>query len=209
MTYTISQIKPSDFDRALHFTCEHFVSGSVLHNSSGVSLKDYIVYLRNAFYDMANSGIALVATNPDTDEITGCLLAHDILAKVTPPEISLPELDPLNALLHSLEAPYIKSAKITQGDVLKVDIAVVAPHARGRGIYEQLRPSAQEAAAMAGYRRVVGELSSKATQSLCVGKWKQRVLNEIEYAQFEYKNRLPFAHIREPVSIQLVEGDCR
>jgi len=88
-----------------------------------------------------------------------------------------------------------------------VDMAVVSSMARGQGIYRKLRESAHLIGREAGFSRVIGELSSAATQQLCINRLKHKVCAEIVYSTYEYKNQKPFASIKEPKSIVLVEGD--
>ena len=57
----------------------------------------------------------------------------------------------------------------------------------------------------AGFNTVIGELSSAATQHVCVNSLGQTVMAEIEYASFEFAGGYPFAEIVKPPSIQLVE----
>nr|MBX2838286.1 hypothetical protein [Gammaproteobacteria bacterium] len=61
----------------------------------------------------------------------------------------------------------------------------------------------------AGFRSVVGELSSSATQHLCINKFGHTVQAEIAYESFMYEGENPFSKIKEPPSIILAEGDLK
>ena len=103
-----------------------------------------------------------------------------------------------------LETRYLHKHKPPEKSLL-VDIAVVAADAANTGIYQQLRLALERNAADAGFEKIFGELSSAATQRVCVEKSNHKLVAEIPYQKFIYKNRKPFASISSPESIQLVE----
>lgn len=199
----------SEYEQLLHFTCEQFLAGSVLHQNVRIEPEDYIRYMRNAFYRMAECGIVLCAKSETDSTLAGCLLAGDFLDEPAVSDTTPQLLEHISALLLALEQRYISDRTIEPGEVLKIDIAVVAPQARGLGLYKQMRLKAQEIGSERGFRHVLGELSSGAAQQLCVHKLGHQVLSEIMFDSFEHRGEYPFAHIQQPPSIQLVQGACR
>ncbi|MEM7292239.1 MAG: hypothetical protein AAF420_02430 [Pseudomonadota bacterium] len=87
-----------------------------------------------------------------------------------------------------------------------VDLAVVAREAGGRGVYKNLRLQAQTLAKIEGFETCVGELSSAATQHVLMNKFGHRVVAEVEFAEFEFDGKKPFASISDPTSIVMAEG---
>jgi len=114
---------------------------------------------------------------------------------------------PVAALLQSLDALYRNQRQIVLGDYLLVDMAVVSSAACGQGLYRKLRTFVHQHGCNAGFKWVVGELSSAATQRVCVADFGHKICAEIDYRSFEYSGQRPFSTISDPRSILLVEGE--
>ena len=194
-------------DAALSLACQVFANGSVLHKALDISIEEYREYMRVPFELMLEQNLSLVAVEADTNMILGCLVACDYTFQV-PNKTEVPaKLKPLAALLEELDRSYRKQRPMILGQSMFVDMAVVSPDATGRGIYRGLRETAHRIGRDVGFKRVIGKLSSAATQHVCVSRFGHRVCAEIEYASFLYRGQKPFAKICDPVSIQLVEGE--
>lgn len=193
------------------FVCAEFLAGSVLHRALDISLPEYSHYMAEPICALLQQENSFVAIDEADQTVAGCILAGDFRPTETDQQVHdkpVPEFArPINALLNSLEQQYESQRPLnsTQATLL-VDIAVVAPRARGQGLYTRLREAVHKRALQRGYTSVVGELSSVATQHLCVEKLGHRVICEIPYRSFEFDGQYPFASIKEPASIQLVEG---
>jgi len=202
----IHALGKSEAADALRMVCEAFVMGSVLHKAMNISIDEYLQYLREPFLAAIDEGMSLVAVDTSTSATVGCILAREysgVSAKI--PDVPM-KIRPINALLAELEKKYLETREITPGLFMLVDIAVVSPVVRGQGIYRKLREKSQDLGQSLGYTYVIGELSSAATQHLCVDKMGHQIKSEIEYATFEFQGSRPFESIEKPRSIQLVEG---
>lgn len=192
---------------AFSLACKVFVESSVLHNAVKISLDEYRTYMHSAFEGMWAQGLSVVATDLATEKLIGCLVACDY-ASLPQGNVDTPKpLMPVNALLQELDKQYQRTRKIDSGQYMLVDMAVVTAEAQGLGLYKKLREHAHKLGRDAGFRYVLGELSSAATQHLCINRFGHKVLAEIDYASFEFDNSRPFAEIKEPASIVLVEGE--
>jgi len=130
--------------------------------------------------------------------VVGCIVACDYKLQAQNLAPIPDKLKPINAILNSLDNIYRKSRELQLGQCLLVDMAVVAPHARGHGIYKKLRDAIHQIGREAGFSYVVGELSSAATQHLCINRFNHKVCAEIEYSSFNYMNPLaPFSDRRD------------
>jgi len=192
--------------KAFNIACDVFVNASVLHTAVGVTLEDYRRYMHTPFNAMQKQGLSLVAIDSRSNEIIGCLVACDYADQATNSIETPPVLRPVNALLCDLETRYRANRQINPGEYMLVDMAAVKPAARGLGLYSELRLAAHRIGQQSGFKRVVGELSSAATQHLCFNRLGHHICAEIHYASFEYSNHKPFASISEPPSIMLAEG---
>ena len=194
-------------DAALQFVCREFVSNSSLHIATNVPLDVYTTYLKEPFFAAIKAKTSFMFVHHDTGSIAGCILAQDILS-TTSNSIATPEsVKPIKALLDALEAPYFERRNVTEGTTLLVDIAVVSPTARRHGLYTKLRNAVHIQGSKLGYSKVIGELSSAATQHLCINKLGHSIISEIELNTFLFKNQYPFKTIETPRTIQLVEGN--
>jgi len=202
----ISRLSERSSDEAFSLACNVFVDASVLHTAVGVTHAEYREYMRTSYEVMWRQGLSLVATDIQTGEIIGCLIACDYATQEQYTGNVPAKLKPVNALLKNLDNIYRENRQPEPGQCLLVDMAVVKPTASRRGIYRKLRERAHQVGLESGYTRVVGELSSAATQHLCVNQFNHKVRAEIQYAAFTYQGRQPFALIKDPASIMLVEG---
>jgi hypothetical protein len=192
-------------DAAFNLVCEEFANGSVLHKALGVTPETYREFLRDQFFLVIEQGLSLIAIDTANETILGCLVACDFLGHESPASQIPTCFKSMSALLNQLEGEYLKKHRLTKGNCMLVDLAVVSQQANGLGIYRKLRETAHHMATKVGFKYVVGELSSSATQYVCVKRMGHKVIVEIEYASFEYGGKYPFADIKQPASIQLVE----
>jgi len=191
---------------AFSLACEVFVNASVLHTAMNVSIQEYRHYMDAYFDSICSQSLSLIAIDTQTNKLVGCLIACDYSTQEYS-LMSVPNrLKPVNALLKSLDNLYRKNRQIQKGQFMLVDMAAVSPIARGQGIYTKLRKAAHCVGREAGFSVVVGELSSAVAQQLCINKLNHKVCAEIMYSTFEYKGQRPFATIKSPKSIVLVEG---
>jgi hypothetical protein len=215
--YIIQPLVLADAEQALQFACREFVTESPVHRVVGVAYDEYLSYLRAPFMTMAAEGLSFVAVDTESAELAGCVLAGDFCPETNAPlseelqydepHDEVPEsMRAIKALLNELERPYKQSVSNSSDEILIVDIAAVNRAARGQGLYRRLRLSAQGAAKERGFSRVVGELSSAATQRFCVEKLGHKIINEVAYKTFRFNDTLPFASIEHPSTLQLVEG---
>lgn len=202
----ITRMTVENYRDAFSLACEIFAEASVLHKAVSISIDEYRDYMRTPFEAMWQQGLSLVATDRQSNEIIGCLIACDYDTQAQN-SVDVPQsLKPVNALLKALDVSYRKHRRILPGECMLADMAVVKPAFGGRGIYRRLREKSHDIGREAGFGWVVGELSAAATQHLCVNGFGHKVCAEIEYESFEYGKQKPFASIKEPKSILLVEG---
>ncbi|MEM7379422.1 MAG: hypothetical protein AAF460_18195 [Pseudomonadota bacterium] len=148
----------------------------------------------------AAAGLSVVATAESS--IVGCAIAVDAATEYALAQ-NQPPSNAISALLQALRAT---APKPRPGACLLVDMAVVDPDHTGQGTYTAMRSAVHDRARAAGYRSVRGELSSTATQRVCVEHLGHRVLGAVHYAGFAHDGLYPFAAISDPASILLVEG---
>ena len=180
----------------------------MLHRALNIPLGEYTRYMTEPVLSLLAEELSFVAVDSEDGSICGCILAGEYPAAAKSNDSSItPEfIKPVNALLTELDRLYLEQRSVKPGTALLVDIAVVSSKAAGQGIYTRLRQTVHKAGPERGYRVIVGELTSAATQYTCVKKFGHRLICEIPYKAFEYNGRYPFASITEPASIQLVEG---
>ncbi len=209
--YSIQAANQASHEEILALVCTEFLAGSVLHRALTVSESEYASYMADPIRSLVAQECSFVAFDKSTRVMVACILAGDFqppAPQLQLPSVALPAFaEPINALLSSLEQQYVRcrTSESLQSTLL-VDIAVVAPLWRGQGLYAQLRDAVHQCAHKRGYSRVVGELSSAATQHLCIEKLGHKVICEIAYKSFQFGGSYPFASIDNPSSIQLVEG---
>jgi GNAT superfamily N-acetyltransferase len=198
-------ISPDMFAEALDYVSREFLAGSVLHQSLQISEAEYAQYLTGSVSDMIGQGASFAAMDCHSGRWVGCIFATE-LSKPASKHLLGPEIMlPIKRLLYELEFGYFNVRGDDELRTLLVDMAVVSPDMQGLGIYTRLRRAVHQRAVELGFEYVVGELASAAAQHLCVHKLGHRIIHEINFSDFVYNDKHPFADIKEPPSIQMVE----
>ncbi len=203
--FNVKALTTDHSNQALQLVANEFSTGSPLHQAMGITQQEYLEYLSGGWNAYAFGGPirSLGAFCNSSQQLIGCLI-------VTHFPVSFDNLDtlpekhkPIAALLQTLENKYLNHNNHPHRSLL-VDLAVVSHSHRGSGIYQQLRTTLHNNAASSGYKSIFGELSSSLTQHVCVNKSAHQVVAEINYKDFNYGGRTPFATIEDPRSILLV-----
>lgn len=202
----IRAYRPSDLQAAFALATEVFVAGSTLHRALAVQLEDYRTYLWPAFTRMVDEGLSVVAVDGE-GTLLGCMIVVDFHGPVHERPNAHPVFGPVSALTSALCAQYRGYRDISAGEAILVDMGAVAPSAGGQGIYQEMRQEVHRIAKARGFRHVVGELSSVATQHVIFNRLQHRKVAEIRFGAFEHDGGYPFGAIHDPPSIILAEGE--
>lgn len=199
---TIGVIDQAAAPACLDLAARVFAAGSTLHRACGIEAPEYKDLLRDGFLHNVAQGLSVMAR--DKTGVLGCVVACDLLDQGSGP--TDPRLVPLQVLLHELEKKYIELQSPTPGQTILIDMAFVRPDQTGRGLYQRLRAATHGLAKSRGYRRVIGLLSSAATQHVVVTRLGHRVMARVAFAGFDHDGTCPFAKITDPQEIWLTEG---
>jgi len=191
---------------AFELATEIFIKGSTLHVALGIGLDEYREYLKEPFHEMVNEGLSVVAIDDTSNVVVGCIIASDFYHHLDTAISPVEKFAPLGALGNALARQYLEQREITEGQVVLSDMAVIASKLSGKGVYQQLKKLCHENAREKGFERIVGELSSEATQHVVLNKLGHQKIAEIKFNTFEFGGQKPFAGIIEPQSIILAEG---
>ena len=113
--------------------------------------------------------------------------------------------DQISALFEELEAIYLQTRQIAAGDALLVDMAAVPSAHAGKGIYKPLRTEISILAKSIGYKYIIGELTSSATQNVVLEKMVHRKRAKIAFAELTLIDGLPLASITDSKTVILAE----
>ncbi len=205
--FIIRALNADDIDQCFALATQVFVEGSTLHRALNIGLNEYRDYLWPSFQTMVRDGLSVVATDRISHRVLGCL----IVTRFDPSGSSdIPKNEkfaPLQALTSELVRRYRAKRELTAGDAVLVDMGAVAPEATGMGVYKAMRFRANQIAQDCGFRFILGELSSAATQQVVLDQMGHRNMAEVSFAAFEHAGTHPFSSITSPSRIVLSEGD--
>ena len=202
----IHNLDESRAEQAFALASLNFATQSVLHKTLGADLEEYRAYLRPTFFDDLGNGLSLMATNPDSGELMGVLVVRDFRKQRFAGDLPYQDkYDQISALFEELEAIYLQTRQLAPGDALLVDMAAVPSAHTGKGIYQALRAEISIRAKSLGYKYIIGELTSSATQTVVLEKLGHRKCAEIAFAGFTLKGTRPFASITDPKTVILAE----
>lgn len=202
----IRSLEPANLAAAFDLVTRVFAASSTLHRALGTDLETYRAYLKPDFKAMIDEGLSVCARD-SSGEMLGCTIVIDFHGPLHEPPSEHPTFASISALMSALGAEYIRKVAISPGEVILVDMGAVAPHAGGGGIYQAMRAEVQRIAVGRGFKRVVGELSSAATQHVVLNRLGHRKIAEIAFADFEFAGERPFRSVSDPPSVILAEGD--
>lgn len=207
MAFKISILTQLHSEQAFELATKVFIAGSTLHMALDIGLNDYRKYLRRSFEAMIAEGLSVVAIDQDNEEVIGCLIVSDFHRHISPSFNGDCKFAPLAALTSELCAQYQSYRSINSGQAILVDMGAMSSNASGKGIYQQMRSFVQENAKQLGFKSVVGELSSSATQHVVLEKMGHKKIAEVFFKDFKYAGQKPFNSINNPLSIILAEGE--
>ena len=193
-----------DAEVAFDLIASVFARDSSIHKALKIAEDEYRDYLRPSFLAMTDEGHSLVAKSR-SGKVLGCLVATDAYSGSAFVDDASDKFAPISALTRALLASSSFRSPETDGEVLLVDMAAVAPEARGRGLYRRLRIAIEAHAKAQGFQRIIGELSSVETQAVVLQEMGHRSIAEIAFDAFEHRGTFPFARIEVPKKIVLSE----
>ncbi|MEM7075195.1 MAG: hypothetical protein AAF484_08920 [Pseudomonadota bacterium] len=204
--FRVVPLTTDDLEQSFELVTRVFVDGSTLHRALRIDLDLYRSYLRPSFDAMVAEGLSVMVVEPVSQRILGCLI---VTAFAPPVGGANHRFAPLAALTSELVARYRQKRQLRPGEAALVDMGAVAPEVSGGGLYKAMRDRAHHTARKRGFRFVLGELSSAATQHVVLGRMGHRAMAKVAFAEFEYQGARPFASIKTPESLILSEGDLR
>ena len=194
-------------DRALDLATETFVGGSSLHRARGITLDEYRAHLAPFFARMIAEALSVIAIDPDTDVLGGCMIVTDYHTRLDETAAVNPRFAAHGAMTADLFRQYARHQPIEPGRIILVDMAAVPPQNAGAGLYQSMRAAVHDIARANGLRRVVGELSSAATQHVVPNRLGHKKRAEVTFAAFKHDNEFPYRSIQAPSSYILAEGE--
>ena len=204
--FEIHSLDESRAEQAFALASLNFATQSVLHKTIAADLQEYRAYLRPTFLDDLGNGLSLMATDPNSGELMGILVVRDFRKQRFAGDLPYQEkYDQISALFEELEAIYMQARQLAPGDALLVDMAAVPLAHTGKGIYQALRTEISIRAKSLGYKYIIGELTSSATQKVVLEKMGHRKRAEIAFAGFTLNGTRPFASITDPKTVILAE----
>ena len=204
--FEIHSLDESRAEQAFALASLNFATQSILHKTIAADLEEYRAYLRPTFFDDLGNGLSLMATDPNSGELMGILVVRDFRKQRFAGDLPYQEkYDQISALFEELEAIYMQARQLAPGDALLVDMAAVPLAHNGKGIYQALRTEISIRAKSLGYKYIIGELTSSATQKVVLEKMGHRKCAEIAFAGFTLNGTRPFASITDPQTVILAE----
>ena len=202
----ISKLDESLAEKAFALASSNFASQSALHLALNTDLDEYSAYLRPTFFDDVKDGLSLAATDTKSGELLGVLVARDFLKKRQKDYLPFQKkYELISELFQILEATYLQQRSLEMGDALLVDMAAVLPSHSSKGIYQTMRKEISRRAKLLGYKYVIGELTSSATQRVILEKMGHRKCAQVNLTKFSYGDRRPFESVVDPEIIVLAE----
>lgn len=203
---TIRPLIAADIEPSFRLASQVFIDGSTLHRALNIGLDAYRAYLWPSFAAMVSDGLSVVAVDPTNEDILGCLIVTRFRPETATVAVSARAFAPLAALTSELVTQYLSKRPLGSDDAVLVDMAAVKQSAAGLGAYRAMRTFVAPVARDLGFRYILGELSSAATQHVVLNQMGHRNMAEVEFASFKFEQSRPFSSITRPTKIIMSEG---
>ncbi|MGI9389290.1 MAG: hypothetical protein ACR2O1_04460 [Boseongicola sp.] len=207
MKFDLRPLDRTYLEPAFKLATRVFIEASTLHRALAVGLNEYQDYLRPSFEKMVDEGLSFAATDAESGRLMGCLIVSDFCNQIAASFPDNPKFAPMSVLTAELTDQYTQKRSISVGEAILVDMGAVSVDARGQGIYQLMRAAVHDAARNQGFKWVVGELSSSATQHVVLNALGHSKMAEVFFDSFEFEGDYPFRAIEAPPSIILAEGE--
>jgi amino acid adenylation domain-containing protein len=177
---------------------ESFTSREPLGVSLGLQKEDFNIFSEKICRNCLSESLSFVALHRLSGNVIGFCLSEDFATSLAG-EFEIPEfLNPIFALLDSLDQMYLKSyGEVKVGEIVHVFMSGTSSHVNGAAIALALEKKVLEVAAILNYKRAVTTCTHSVTTYIAQELEYQRRY-AVQYESFEFEDRCVFANVLDP-----------
>ncbi|MEG4918091.1 non-ribosomal peptide synthetase [Microcoleus sp. B7-D4] len=185
-------------EQTVKLVSESFTSREPLGVSLGLLKEDFNMFSEIICRNSLSESLSFVALHRLSRKVIGFCLCEDFASSRTG-EFEIPEfLNPIFALLDSLDKMYLKSyGEVKVGEIVHVFMSGTSSHVEGTAIILALEKKILEVAASLNYKRGVTTCTHSVTAYIAQELEYQRRY-AVQYESFEFEGRRVFSNVPAP-----------
>lgn len=201
---TIELIQPQDIDGVTKCLAATFMR-EPMTKVLGITLEEFNHFAYLFVRKAAREGLSLLARDPITQEVMGCLVAEDFV--ISPPEgieTVSERFWPIFALLGGLDETYKETRPVAPGELYHIFMVGVERAFAGSGVIHKLNLAAERLAQSKGYKGAIGEATGPISYGIYTKRQLFKEVNAIAYRDFRFEGKAVFASITDCESCRLL-----
>lgn len=185
-------------EQTVALVSESFTSREPLLVSLGLQKEDFNMFAEKICRNCLSESLSFVALHRLSGNVIGFCLSEDFASSLAG-QFQIPEfLNPIFALLDSLDQMYIKSyGEVKQGEIVHVFMTGTSSHVQGAAITLALENKVLQVAASLNYKRAVTTCTHSVTIYIAQELQYQRRY-ALQYQSFEFEGRRVFSNVPAP-----------
>jgi amino acid adenylation domain-containing protein len=207
-SWTVVEVRLSDFEivpfeeqyleQTVALVSESFTSREPLGVGLGLCKEEFNLFSEKICRNCLSESLSFVALHQLSGNVIGFCLSEDFASSLAG-EVEIPEfLNPIFALLDSLDQMYIKSyGEVKVGEIVHVFMTGTSSHIDGTAIALALENKGLDVAASLNYKRAVTTCTHSFTAYIAQElKYQRRYA--VQYESFEFEGRRVFSNVPAP-----------
>lgn len=203
--FRFATMVPAHADEAAELLCHEFCRREPLCRFLRIETAELLPFFRQQTDHVARHGLGIVALDPTTGRIQGCITAEDHMAPFVPDAQALtPHLELIGAMLDALELP-AEFRPRAHGEAFACGLAAIREGVRKKWLLTMMMIALAKHTSNLGYRRGYAKISNvrvsdrlRALEWLGGGKWladgkSLRMVGTLRPADFVWKGGKPLA----------------
>jgi hypothetical protein len=205
VTYSTHLLSTSHAQGAIECIASTFLGGEPMTRALKLKESDFYDFVEIFIHKAISEGLSIVAKDPDTDRIIGCLVCQDFNADLPEGIERVSEsFAPIFSLLTHLDERYKARYGVNMGDLYHLFMGGVAKKYSGQGIIHQMTHQGEMLARSYGFKAAIGEATGPVSQHVYLNHLGYKEIDAVTYRDFVYQGTYVFKDVTSCTSCKLI-----
>lgn len=192
--YKINELTDEYKQQTIELFTKSFCDSEPITKHLNIAYEDYIPFSTAVVTKAIKDGLSKIILDKN-NHVVACAIGEDVADRFQPDIHQYPKLKPVFALLDSLSKETFDNKEFIKGKIVHMWIAAVAPEFRSQRVYTELCMICVESAMRKGYDFAYSDFTNEQSEKI-THHFKVRLCNKINYADFIYEGKKPFAQLK-------------
>jgi hypothetical protein len=200
----VEVIQPADIEEVTRCLAATFMR-EPMTRVLGITLEEFNHFAWLFVSKAAREGLSLLARDPGTGEVMGCLVAEDFVTDAPEGMETISEkFWPIFSLLGGLDEAYKENNPVVRGQLYHIFMVGVHREYSGSGVIHRLNMAAERLAQQKGYKGAIGEATGPISYGIYTRRQYFKEVDAIAYQDFRFEGKAVFADITDCGSCRLL-----